>query len=41
MGTRSKRYAAIIDDGVVTYLGVEPAGEVGVSAAEAVIEQLG
>ena len=41
MGTRSKRYAAIIDDGVVTYLGVEPAGEVGVSGAEAVIEQLG
>lgn len=41
MGTRSKRYAAIVDDGVVTYLGVEPAGEVGVSAAEAVIEQLG
>ena len=41
MGTRSKRYAAIVDDGVVTYLGVEPAGEVGVSGAEAVIEQLG
>lgn len=41
MGTRSKRYAAIVDDGVVTYLGVEPAGEVGVSGAEAVMEQLG
>ena len=41
MGTRSKRYAAIVDDGVLTYLGVEPAGEVGVSGAEAVIEQLG
>ena len=41
MGTRSRRYAAIVDDGVVTYLGVEPAGEVGVSGAEAVLEQLG
>lgn len=41
MGTRSKRYAAIVDDGVLTYLGVEPAGEVGVSGAEAVLEQLG
>lgn len=41
MGTRSRRYAAIVDDGVLTYLGVEPAGEVGVSGAEAVLEQLG
>ncbi len=41
MGTRSRRYAAIVDDGVVTYLGVEPAGEVGVSGAEAVLDQLG
>lgn len=40
MGTRSRRYAAIVDDGVLTYLGVEPAGEVGVSGAEAVLEQL-
>ena len=41
MGTRSRRYAAIVDDGVLTYLGVEPAGEVGVSGAGAVLEQLG
>ncbi len=40
MGTRSRRFAAIIDDGVVTMLGVEPAGEVGVSSAEAVLEAL-
>lgn len=41
MGTRSRRYAAIVDDGVLTYLGVEPAGEVGVSGADAVLERLG
>ncbi len=41
MGTRSRRYAAIVDDGVLTYLGVEPAGDVGVSGAKAVLEQLG
>ena len=31
----------IVDDGVVTYLGVEPGAEVGVSSADAVIEALG
>ena len=40
MGKRSKRYAMIVEDGVVTYLGVEPGGEIGVSSAEAVLEQL-
>ena len=40
LGKRSKRYAAIIDDGVVRYLGVEPAGDVGVSSADAVLEAL-
>ena len=40
MGKRSARYAAIIDDGQVTYLGVEPGREVGVSSAEAVLENL-
>nr|XP_061807074.1 uncharacterized protein LOC133598380 [Nerophis lumbriciformis] len=40
MGKRSKRYAMIVDDGTVTYLGVEPAGDVGVSGAEAVLEEL-
>ncbi len=40
MGTRSRRYAAIVDDGVVRYIGVEPAGEVGVSGAAAVLDEL-
>jgi peroxiredoxin len=40
MGTRSRRYAAIVDDGKVTYLGVEPGREVGVSSADAVLEHL-
>lgn len=40
MGMRSKRYAMIVDNGVVTYLGVEPGGEVGVSGAEAVLAEL-
>lgn len=40
MGKRSKRYAMIVDNGVVTYLGVEPGGEIGVSSAEAVLAQL-
>jgi peroxiredoxin len=40
MGTRSKRYAAVVEDGVVQYLGVEPGGGVTVSSAEAVLEQL-
>ncbi len=38
-GVRSKRYAMIIDDGVVTYLGVD-AKEIKDSSAEAVLEQL-
>ncbi len=40
MGKRSKRYAMVVDNGVVTYLGVEPAGEVGVSSADAVLAAL-
>ncbi len=40
LGQRSKRYAAVIDDGVVRYLGVEPAREVGVSSADAVLQDL-
>ena len=40
LGRRSKRYAAVIDDGVLRYLGVEPGKEVGVSGAEAVLEAL-
>jgi len=40
MGKRSARYAAIVEDGTLTYLGVEPGGEVGVSSAEAILENL-
>ncbi len=40
MGKRSCRYAAIVEDGVVKMLGVEPAGEVGVSSADAVLKAL-
>ena len=41
MGSRSRRYAAIVVDGVVEYLGVEYGREVGVSSAEAVLAALG
>ncbi len=40
MGPRSGRYAAIVDDGVLRYLGVEKGPEVGVSSADAVLEAL-
>jgi glutaredoxin/glutathione-dependent peroxiredoxin len=40
MGTRSRRYAAIVDDGTVTYIGVEPGKEVGASSADAVLKYL-
>ena len=40
LGTRSARFALVADDGVVTYLGVEPGKDVGVSSAEAVLESL-
>jgi peroxiredoxin len=40
LGTRSQRYAAIIDDGVVTTLQVEPGPGLSVSAADAILEQL-
>ena len=39
-GKRSKRYAMVVDDGVVRYLGVEPGKDVGVSSAAAVLEAL-
>lgn len=39
LGTRSKRYAMIVDNGVVTYLGQDDKG-IEKSAAEAVLEQL-
>ena len=41
MGTRSHRYAMIIDDGRVTSLHVEPqAGQAEVSSAEAILADL-
>lgn len=40
MGTRSKRYAMIVEDGVVSHLAVEPAGGIEVSAAEAILSKL-
>lgn len=40
MGSRSQRYAMIVEDGVVIWLGIEPAGGVVESAAEKVLEQL-
>ena len=40
LGTRSKRYAMIVDDGVVKYLGVESGPDVGPSGAEAVLANL-
>jgi peroxiredoxin (alkyl hydroperoxide reductase subunit C) len=40
LGLRSQRYAAILQDGVITFLGVEPAPGLSVSAAEAVLAEL-
>jgi glutaredoxin/glutathione-dependent peroxiredoxin len=40
LGTRSQRYAAIIEDGVVTELMVEPNTGVDVSSADAVLSRL-
>ena len=40
MGKRSQRYAAILEDGVVTDLLVEPAPGLDVSSAESVLGKL-
>jgi len=40
MGARVKRFGMIVEDGTVTYLGIEAAGEIKVSSAEAILEQL-
>ncbi len=40
MGLRSRRFAAVVRDGVIEYLGVEPGREVGISSAAAVLEFL-
>ena len=40
LGTRSQRYAMVIEDGVVTTLNVEPGGGLTVSAADAILAAL-
>lgn len=40
MGKRSKRFAMIVDNGKVSYLGVEPAGGIEVSSADNIMAQL-
>jgi peroxiredoxin len=40
LGTRSPRYAAVIEDGVVTALHVEPGSGLSVSAADSILEVL-
>ncbi len=40
LGTRSQRYAAIIEDGVVTSLQIEPGPGLTVSAADAILDLL-
>ena len=40
LGSRSQRYAAVIEDGVVTSLLVEPARGLNVSSAESVLAAL-
>ena len=40
LGTRSQRYAMIIDDGVVSVLNVESGPGLDVSSAETILEQL-
>lgn len=40
MGIRSRRYAAILDDGTLTYLAIDEPGEVTGSGADAVLRSL-
>ena len=40
MGVRSRRYAMILDDGIVRKLNVEPDGGYGASSAEKILEDL-
>jgi glutaredoxin/glutathione-dependent peroxiredoxin len=40
LGTRSQRYAMVIEDGVVTVLNVEPGPGLSVSAADAILAEL-
>lgn len=40
MGKRAQRFGMIVDDGTVTYLGIEAPGEIKVSSADAILAQL-
>ena len=40
MGTRSQRFAIIVDDGVATHVAVEAPGQFEVSKADVVLENL-
>lgn len=40
MGTRGKRFALVVDNGVVKSLEVEPPGQFGVSSAQSVLDSL-
>ena len=40
MGKRAKRFGMIVEDGKVTYLGIEAPGEIKVSSADAILAQL-
>jgi peroxiredoxin len=40
LGLRSQRYAAVIEDGVITRLDVEPTGGISVSSCESVLAGL-
>jgi peroxiredoxin len=40
LGTRSQRFAMIVDDATVTHLAVEPGAGIEVSSAEAIMEKL-
>ncbi len=40
MGKRAQRFGMIVDDGTVSYLGIEAPGEIKVSSAETMLQQL-
>lgn len=40
LGTRSQRYAMVVEDGVINTLAVEAGGQLDVSAAESILEKL-
>jgi len=40
LGVRNRRYAALVRNGLIEYLGVERGREIGVSSAQAVLEHL-